>query len=318
MGLVREQGCPLCDGVRRYMYQWNGFALYRCGTCGTESVDPMPDAEELGVFYQAISAKKMSGWERRLERVKAAFDGYIDRYRELAGAGKPTRFLDVGGGVGYYARAALDLGIDACLVDWASDALLFTQRTLGVAKVVRADVQRCGDIFAPGSFDFVLARHTIEHMLDPGLFLRQIAAALRPGGVLQVETPNVESREQFRHPGVMLESYRLIRSANPKMRVSTAAARTLAKSVSGVNPPKHLWGFTPTGLTMLLRCHEFEVARVERAVAGHSIFDPLYFDLQGERPRTVFSGAHDLWRRAATPLFAGRGMNLAITALQKP
>ena len=41
-------------------------------------------------------AKKMTDWERRLERVKAAFDGYIDRYRELAGDEKPTRFLDVG------------------------------------------------------------------------------------------------------------------------------------------------------------------------------------------------------------------------------
>ncbi len=317
MGLVREQACPLCDGVRRFMYHWNGFALYRCGKCGTESVDPMPDAEELGVFYQAISAKKMTGWERRLGRVKVAFDGYMDRYRELVGGGNPASFLDVGGGVGYYARAAQDLGIDACLVDWAGDALLFTRRTLGVAKVVRADVQRCGDIFAPGSFDFVLARHTIEHMLDPGLFLRQIATVLRPGGLLRVETPNVASWEQFRHPGVMLESYRLIRSANPKMKISTAAAGTLTKSVSGVNPPKHLWGFTPTGLTMLLLGHGFEVARVERAVAGHSIFDPLYFDLQGERPQTVFSGAHDLWRRAATPLFAGRGTNLAITALRR-
>jgi 2-polyprenyl-3-methyl-5-hydroxy-6-metoxy-1,4-benzoquinol methylase len=306
--------CPLCSETRRYLYDWKGYGLYRCVTCETESVHPLPGGEDLERFYQSISGKKMVRWEGRLELVRAAFDGYLERYRELTGVATPERFLDVGGGVGYYARAAEDRGVSAYVVDWADDALRFASRTLGVRKVVCANVQRCADVFRPRSFDFILARHTIEHVLDPQLFLAQLASALRRGGVLQIETPNTASREQLRHPGVMLASYRQIRAANPGMAAVPAAARTLGKSVSGVNPPKHLWGFTPKGLTLLLERHGFEVLRVESAVAGHPTFDPLFFDLHAERARSRFSAIASVWRRLVGPAFAGRGTNLAVTA----
>ena len=44
-----------------------------------------------------------------------------------------------------------------------------------------------------GKFDCVTALEMIEHLENPRQLLRQCFAALRPGGVLIVSTPNIES-----------------------------------------------------------------------------------------------------------------------------
>jgi SAM-dependent methyltransferase len=306
--------CAICSAERRFLFLWRGFRLYRCTSCGTESVDPMPSAAELNGFYQGISAKKMVRSEQRQRRVARAMRHYLDRYRQLTGAAAPARFLDLGGGVGYYASAAEREGIQACLMDYAGDALRFARETLRVSWVVEGDIRDCARVFEPASFDLVLARHTIEHVLDPGVFLDGIARVLRDGGVLAIETPNVRSREQFCHLAVMFRSYRVIRDGNGALSAAGALRHAMRKSVSGVNPPKHLWGFTLEGLRLLLERSGFRIVDVHRAVAGHPVFDPLYYDLHRLSTRTGLGIPYYFWERAATPLFRGNGTNLAVLA----
>ncbi len=57
------------------------------------------------------------------------------------------------------------------------------------------------DAFAgaqPGTFDVVCAFQVLEHVSEPGAFLRQCLQALRPGGLLIVSTPNAAA-PVFRH-----------------------------------------------------------------------------------------------------------------------
>ena len=50
--------------------------------------------------------------------------------------------------------------------------------------------------WADGGFDVMIARHVLEHIETPTSFLQAMAAALRPGGLLCIEVPDLDSTLQ--------------------------------------------------------------------------------------------------------------------------
>lgn len=308
--------CPFCASPRSYMMKWNGYPLYRCTGCGAEAVEPLPTQEQLQEFYQGTSGRDMVRWPRRLKLVDRAMEYYIARCAQLTGAA-PRRFLDLGGGVGYWSAAAQGRGVEACLMDFAEDCLTFAKDTLGVKWTVQGDIGRSGDFFEPATFDMILARHTVEHVLDPHCYVENLAKVIRPGGMLEIETPNVLTREQWSHLAAAASNYRVIRASNPEMSAGRAFGMAMGKAASGVNPPKHLWGFTPDALTRLLERHGFEVKEIHLEPAGDPIFDPLYYDQHALSDRKGLGAPYYFWERATSVFFKGRGQNLAVTALRK-
>lgn len=100
------------------------------------------------------------------------------------------RLLDVGCSVGYYTKAAQDMGYEAVGVEpsrWASD---WGAKNLDV-RILN------GSFFdAPieeGSFDVVLLADVIEHTSRFKAMLAKAAACLKPEGYLVVLTPDVGS-----------------------------------------------------------------------------------------------------------------------------
>ena len=308
--------CPLCGEERGPAYRWQGYQVCRCAGCRSESLATLPTAEVLQQFYQDRSARKMTRWEKRARRVAPAFDAYLELIREITGT-PPRSFLDLGGGASYYAFAAAARGIDARVMDWAEDALAFNRDVLGLADSVQGDVQNCAQELAGETFDFVLARHVIEHMIDPEAFVQNIARVLSPAGVVAIETPDVASREQLAHPRLIQLNYAILRRDNPEMAPASVLRAALAKSATGINPPKHLWGFTLEGLQAILERAGFELLRHERAIAGHRVFDPLYYEHQPLSGRKGLGIPYYFWERSVSLLFSGRGSNLAVIARRR-
>jgi len=132
--------------------------------CGIESVDPIPTETEVEAFYQEIFYQHYSRalperWQWRLRLVERAFKQYIDRWFRATGKRKPQRFLDTGGGLGHYAKAAINQGIESCLMDYSDEALQFGRNTLGISWTVQGDIQKCAQYLEKESFDLVLAKH---------------------------------------------------------------------------------------------------------------------------------------------------------------
>ncbi|SDX94993.1 Methyltransferase domain-containing protein [Modestobacter sp. DSM 44400] len=178
-------------------------------------------------------------------------------------AGTPLRVLDVGGGSGMFAVPLAQLGHDVTVIDPSADALATLHRradTAGVGSRVRG-VQGDGDrmhaVLAAsgravqagaqeagpeGNFDLVLCHSVLEVVDDPVSTLREIAAALRPGGQLSIATANragaVLARAVAGHP---VEARALLDDTDPAPGRSRPARRRFS-------PPELLDLVTGAGL----------------------------------------------------------------------
>jgi 2-polyprenyl-3-methyl-5-hydroxy-6-metoxy-1,4-benzoquinol methylase len=97
--------------------------------------------------------------------------------------------LDVAAGAGAFTRRLLDHGFTGL------EAVELRSESFQVEGVPVHALNLDGDWAAelPRSYHGAVALEIIEHLENPWHFARQCAAALRPGGVLVVSTPNIES-----------------------------------------------------------------------------------------------------------------------------
>ena len=95
----------------------------------------------------------------------------------------------------------------------------------------------------------VTAIDVIEHVLDPGAFLRQVRSRLAPSGVLYVETPNIRSAV-----------YVLGRVLSRVLDGSTSSV------IQRLFPPQHVQYFTADSLSRLAKDSGLEVVQVNTRV----------------------------------------------------
>jgi 2-polyprenyl-3-methyl-5-hydroxy-6-metoxy-1,4-benzoquinol methylase len=128
----------------------------------------------------------------RLAAIEAGLDPGTIECLEKIGVRDGWRCLEVGAGAG-------------SIVEW------LCRRVGPTGNVVATDLQTkfleaidasnlevhkhdiTTDDLEPDAFDFVMARKVLEHLPDPSLALRRMAAAVRPGGWLLVEDTDLAS-----------------------------------------------------------------------------------------------------------------------------
>ncbi len=98
--------------------------------------------------------------------------------------------LDVGCGLGFFSERLAARGADVTACDIGPGLVEQTRRRVGCRAEV-ADALRLADHFGTGRFDVVVSSECIEHTPSPAEALRQMAAVLKPGGLLSVSTPNL-------------------------------------------------------------------------------------------------------------------------------
>lgn len=207
------------------------FMLVRCGECGLVRLSPRPTPEHLPRYYPSeeyysyqlpTEVAAPVGWRHHLA-------GLRDRIRHtvLASLGYPTpapawwqralrpvllsafrkpalyhypegfpRFrpggwaLDVGCGNGVFLSHLKRHGWNVVGVDLGRAAAEAAGRAFGIQVHVGALEEAP---LAPASFDFIHLRHLLEHLPDPVATLAAVHRLLKPGGLLYIETPNVDS-----------------------------------------------------------------------------------------------------------------------------
>lgn len=204
--------------------RWN---LHRCTRCQSAYLDPRPNEASIGkaygVYYthsadHSRGKRHASGGLRSLKR--ALTHGYVNarygtrrqpasrlgvwvarispmrrqkrdaEFRYLPKPDTGQRLLDVGCGNGDYLANAADAGWQVVGIDADPAAVaVATQRGL--------DARLGGiELFAEQSscFDAITLSHVLEHLHDPVGLLRAVHRLLKPGGVVFIDTPNIQSR----------------------------------------------------------------------------------------------------------------------------
>jgi 2-polyprenyl-6-hydroxyphenyl methylase/3-demethylubiquinone-9 3-methyltransferase len=120
------------------------------------------------------------------EAIDSHWRGDSRGVRPLAG----KRALDVGCGAGLLCEPLARLGADVTGVDAAEENIAAARaHAAGSALAIE---YRCGDIgqLGLGGYDLVTAMEVIEHVADKPAFIAALAAALKPGGLMVLSTPN--------------------------------------------------------------------------------------------------------------------------------
>jgi 2-polyprenyl-3-methyl-5-hydroxy-6-metoxy-1,4-benzoquinol methylase len=231
------------------------WTLERCLGCGSALLDPRPTPDTLGLAYATYYThgdaapptgpavlgdlrRRLAGdhlharWGydvprarggRGLARAFASRGAIADREIRHLPARPGGRLLDVGSGDGAFVRAAGELGWEAEGLD-PDPAAVAGAQTKGL-RVTQGTLTEFVTAERRGHFDAVTLSHVVEHMHDPARELACAAELLRPGGLLWIATPNLES----------------------------LGHRRFGRDWLGLDAPRHLVIFTPDSLAGVLQ-----------------------------------------------------------------
>lgn len=247
--------CPFdqCDGYSNhepiasgwdfeYQTTYAELTIVRCNDCGVIHPSQLPVRESMAVIYPpnyySFSEKAHENPIVRLVRNWVARKkGRIFQELEM---GKTAEVLEIGCGDG----RLLDILHCACPSTWRYSGLDWSETAIAEIRSKGYD-GRAGNIENldipdwDEKFDLILMHQVIEHVRFPRLVLEKIRTLLRPGGVLAIETPDIDAWD-----------YRIFGK----------------RYWAGYHIPRHFFIFNKANFTQLAQDTGYEVIRVRSII----------------------------------------------------
>lgn len=191
------RSCPLCGhravaafsiGDRNRGIPSRPFDYWRCAACLTYFLDPVPAdlARHYPPDYHGFPTPAQLARVVRWEKPKL---------RLLRATVRSGRLLEIGPGIGAFARAAVLAGFEVTAIEMDARCCDYIESVVGARAICSDRPAQALSSLPP--FEAIAMWHVIEHLEDPWGVLERAAAALAPGGALIVATPNPQSL-QFR------------------------------------------------------------------------------------------------------------------------
>lgn len=187
---LEEIDCPLChNSEKKVLYSFSPYNYNKCPGCGLIYINPRLTEEAILLyysddnFYSEYSAG--SGYEVQELALRATFRSFLKQLKRKGLTG--GRLLDVGCGYGYLLDEAKGYFSYRAGTDFSSEALEHAKKY-------------CDDVYCGGleaipegteKFDCIVTFSVIEHVYDPGVFVADIRAKLKPNGSVIISTSNV-------------------------------------------------------------------------------------------------------------------------------
>lgn len=200
---AEKTGCPVCASelTRNYCTKDN-FRHVKCISCGMVYINPRLNHAATLEFYNSsaneiYNEKKFHAYdegESPDDQINAKNSRLIASYfvtdenvnSPLAG----KSLIEIGCAKGYFLKQAKKLGASVFGVELNKIN----------AEIARTSTGACvyeNDLFElnlpAGAFDVVYMRDVIEHLHSPLPFIEELSRILKPGGMIFIETHNIDS-----------------------------------------------------------------------------------------------------------------------------
>lgn len=215
-----KPACPICGSRETvYFHKKQYYAYFRCIECKSLFLDPIPSEKKIADLYTAHYEFRVDPLaETRFRRQAVSI---LEKIRTIdPGA---STILDIGAGYGSFVQIARDAGFKATGLEPAKNLYKKARRLTN--HVLNEEYEAYFSRNPKSKFDAISLIHVIEHVRDPERTLRQVVSHIKRGGILFIETPNIDSHlfntEQSRY--------------------------------TFLTPPDHIHLFSPYGLEQILR-----------------------------------------------------------------
>jgi SAM-dependent methyltransferase len=192
--------CPVCGGaVARSFRVVRAGVVAMCGWCGSWYRVPRPTAQDLAKIYGkdyydswGLDEDEDTAWVSK----RATFGPLLHRVKELLATVdtenvRKTRLLDVGAAMGMLLKTAMELGWEVYATEVNHYSADILRKRYGADRVFEGELTNC--TFPKKFFDVITMTDVIEHVLDVRATLQTAANLLRPGGVLCLTTPRIDT-----------------------------------------------------------------------------------------------------------------------------
>ena len=191
---MQHRSCPICAGRKiAYAFSHDGYRVCRCDDCTFLFVNPQPPDEVLATIYnETYFIGSIAGESAIAQDVKRATARHYLQLMTLYGGPLRGRLLEIGCGRGEFILEAVAHGLEAVGVEYA-EASASQARALaaGRAEIVTGDIDSAN--FPDESFDYCVFADVLEHVRDPAAFIERVWRVLKPGGLVFIATPSMDS-----------------------------------------------------------------------------------------------------------------------------
>jgi 2-polyprenyl-3-methyl-5-hydroxy-6-metoxy-1,4-benzoquinol methylase len=252
------------------------YSVRRCGGCRLVRVSPRLDQDGLAAIYaseaywRSASPKTVGYGDYRNDEPL-----YLKTFRRRLGFALRSgphggKALDVGCAAGFCMKVLSDMGFDVYGVEPSHAIARHAEERFGFGTVHVGTIETCQH--PPDTFDLITMWDVVEHVVDPRALLTKARELLKPGGVLVLETQNIDS----------------------------AFARLLGRRWHHYKHSEHIYHFTPETVGALLTSIGFEIETLTPRFAGKYVSFDFVAERAGRvhpalttalRPLTMLSGA---------------------------
>lgn len=245
-------------------------SIYRCSNCKITFVDPQPSITELNKYYNGMYKELTVSFDKeKMEMALYSMKGYLKQIDWNKKNVNKKTFLDLGGGLGYYSKAAAEFGMKSILVEKDPVSINFAKNQLGINNIIEKDLK---DFFCNNikKYDLVFFRHVIEHVTEPFEVINNISNILNENGILIIETDNNAGIEILFKKGVRKFYINLYKKNFKEVNF----LKLMIKRPFALDPPRHLFGFRMENLSFLLETNSLKPFVKKHYRLGHPIYWP--------------------------------------------
>lgn len=258
--------CNLCGKTGYRVFRdkvttWEHAGVFRvveCISCGLIYLHPRPKRKLIAKYYPK---KTYWGAGRKGNWRKWRDTNFKPLYKFIFKSKKTGKVLDIGAGTGLFLTRFKEEGWVVEGVELSETASLLAKKRYKIGLKTE-DFLGCN--FPKNYFDVVSLINTLEHLYRPKETLRKIDEVLKEDGILVIVVPNIES----------------------------LGAKIFVKNWHPLQPPRHLYHFSPSTLRRMLNGTGFQIKKISHSYWVHnyySLFESFRF-LSSPRFKKLPSG----------------------------